>query len=327
MNAIHASDSRETAARELAFFFPKHNIPSIPSAQSKIQRTVAIIRPDAWQQHGASILAKIQEAGFQIAMQKQLTLTKEQAAEFYKEHTGKDYFDSLCTHMSSGPMMALCLAREDAVEKWRDMLGPKELEVAKQQAPASWRATFSTEGAQINPLHGSSSNEEVEKDMKFFFPVQHTLAVIKPTAMSEKDNILNKIKEAGFQVSLTKETHLTKEMAEQLYSQQKGKEFFGDLANIMSSGPSLFMVLSREDAVFGWRSLMGPTDPTKAKEENPNSLRAMFGKSMLENAVHGSSNPEQAKVAIQTFFGDVEFNPRGAMKGNDKVEDEAMKSS
>lgn len=48
----------------------------------------------------ASILAKIQEAGFQIAMQKQLTLTKEQAAEFYKEHTGKDYFDSLCTHMS-----------------------------------------------------------------------------------------------------------------------------------------------------------------------------------------------------------------------------------
>ena len=48
------------------------------------------------------------------------------------------------------------------------------------------------------------------------------------------DNIMGKIKEAGFQVSLSKETHLTKEMAEQLYSQQKGKEFFNDLTNIMS---------------------------------------------------------------------------------------------
>lgn len=314
MNAVHASDSRETAARELAFFFPKHNIPSVPSSQTKIQRTVAIIRPDAWQQYGTSILAKIQEAGFQIAMQKQLTLTKEQAAEFYKEHTGKDYFDSLCTHMSSGPMMALCLAREDAVEKWREMLGPKELEVAKQQAPTSLRATFSKEGAQINPLHGSASSEEVEKDMKFFFPVEHTLAVIKPSAMTEKDNIMSKIKEAGFQVSLSKETHLTKEMAEQLYSQQKGKEFYGDLTDIMSSGPSLFMVLSREDAVLGWRSLMGPTDPTKAKEENPNTLRAMFGKSTLENAVHGSSNENQAKEAIQKFFGNVELCPDRLVK-------------
>lgn len=53
----------------------------------------------------------------------------------------------------------------------------------------SLRATFSTEGAQINPLHGSSSKEEAEKDMKFFFPVERTLAVIKPTAMSEKGQI------------------------------------------------------------------------------------------------------------------------------------------
>ena len=50
--------------------------------------------------HADSIVAKIQEAGFEIALQKELTLTQEQAAEFYKEHEGKDYFDSLCAHMS-----------------------------------------------------------------------------------------------------------------------------------------------------------------------------------------------------------------------------------
>ena len=47
-----------------------------------------------------SIVGKIKEAGFEIALQKELTLSKEQAAEFYKEHEGKDYFESLCAHMS-----------------------------------------------------------------------------------------------------------------------------------------------------------------------------------------------------------------------------------
>lgn len=47
-----------------------------------------------------SIVSKIKEAGFEIALQKELTLSQEQAAEFYKEHEGKDYFESLCAHMS-----------------------------------------------------------------------------------------------------------------------------------------------------------------------------------------------------------------------------------
>ncbi len=50
--------------------------------------------------HTDEILQKIHEAGFEIALQKELTLTKEQAAEFYKEHKDKEYFDSLCAHMS-----------------------------------------------------------------------------------------------------------------------------------------------------------------------------------------------------------------------------------
>ena len=91
-----------------------------------------------------------------------------------------------------------------------------------------------------------------------------------------------------------------------------------------SSGPSLFMVLSRPDAVSGWRALMGPTDPDKAKEEQPdwwdhfinffvcvaniNSLRALFGADVTKNAVHGSSDPEKAKDAIKMIFGDVELD-------------------
>ena len=86
-------------------------------------------------------MAKIKESGFTVAFSKELTLTKEQAGEFYKELEDKEYYDSLCTKMSSGPMIALCLAREFAVEKWRNLIGPTSVEQAKDEAP-EWYALY-----------------------------------------------------------------------------------------------------------------------------------------------------------------------------------------
>lgn len=65
------------------------------------------------------------------------------------------------------------------------------------------------------------------------------------------------------------------------------------------------MILSKENAISEWREMMGPVDPELAKEVNPNSLRAHFAKSILENAVHGSSNSEHAMDNIGFIFGDV----------------------
>ena len=82
---------------------------------------------------------------------------------------------------------------------------------------------------------------------------------------------MDKIKEAGFNIAARKETEMTKEIAEQFYKDHTDKDYFGDLTDHMTSGPTLFMVLSREDAVDGWRSIIGPTDPEQAKEQNPDS--------------------------------------------------------
>ncbi|XP_013400539.1 thioredoxin domain-containing protein 3 homolog isoform X1 [Lingula anatina] len=320
-NALHGSDSQDTATRELAFFFPNFVMPGSPAAKSaakpQVQRTLALIRPDALTEHKDAILEKIQEAGFTIAMQKEVQLTKEQAEEFYKEHKDQPYFEELTNRMSCGPLLALSLARDDAVDAWRGMLGPKEVDKAKEEAPESLRAQFAVEGVEINPVHGSDSPTTAQQELEYFFPMQQTLAVVKPDAYKTKDEIMELIKEAGFHIAARKETELTPDIVQQLYKEHEGKEYYGDLVEHMTSGPTLFMVLSKENAVEGWRGIIGPTDPAKAKEEAPDSIRAQFGSDVKANAVHGSSDVEHAKEAITAIFGDLVFEKDGTLKGEE----------
>ncbi|XP_054754223.2 thioredoxin domain-containing protein 3 homolog isoform X12 [Lytechinus pictus] len=317
MNAMHGADSSETAARELAFLLPNFNIPIVPGTgpPPAIEKTLALIRPSALKDHKDEMIQKIQEAGFEVCLQKMVQLTEEQAKEFYKEQEGTPHFEDLIREMTSGEVLALGLAKESAIQSWRNFIGPTTIDEAKEKAPESLRAQYSVPEAQINVVHGSDSVETAEKELGFFFPKQTTLAVIKPDAAGEhKEAIIEKIKEAGFNISLQRDLELNKELASKLYLEHEGKEFYENLIEHMSSGLSMVMVLSREDAVDGWRTLMGPTDPEYAREHAPESLRALLGKDVLQNAVHGSSNPEEAKTRIERLFPDVEVLPGGEVK-------------
>ncbi|XP_070186056.1 thioredoxin domain-containing protein 6-like isoform X18 [Littorina saxatilis] len=321
MNALHGSDSKETAARELAFFFPHMDAPKLHTKKKDVQRTLALIRPDAFASQKDEILQKIKDAGFEIALSKVVSLSREQAENFYKEHEGQPYFEDLVTRMSSGPMLALGLARDDAVTGWREMLGPPDLEEAKTNAPDSLRAQFALDENPLNQLHGSDSPETAKVEIDYFFPVEQTVAMIKPDAYGTKDAIIEKIHEAGFRIAAQKEDHITKEIAEAFYEDQKDKDYFNDLVEHMISGPTMFMVLSREDAVEGWRKVIGPTDPDEAKEQAPDSLRAQFGQDVLQNAVHGCSNKEDAQQKIKKIFGHLEFAADGEKEQQAKTED------
>lgn len=129
---------------------------------------------------------------------------------------------------------------------WREMLGPDDVQVAKSEAPESLRAQFvsddvgieeEVEGEKqirlINLIHGSSTLDEVEKDMGFFFPVERTVAVIKPDAYANRDEIVERIKAAGFHVVARKDMQLTEEVARQLYAESEDKPFFEDLVHHM----------------------------------------------------------------------------------------------
>ncbi|KAI9348519.1 nucleoside diphosphate kinase [Obelidium mucronatum] len=140
--------------------------------------------------------------------------------------------------------------------------------------------------------------------------MERTLALLKPDVYPDhKDKIMAKIKAEGFTIVGEKEVVLDKGRADEFYREQQGKPFFEDLTNWMSNTPVYAMVLERSGAVKGWRLLMGPTNSDKAREEFPQSIRALFGTDGLRNAVHGADSPAEAARQIGFFFGS-EVSPK-----------------
>ncbi|KAI9142275.1 nucleoside diphosphate kinase [Paraphysoderma sedebokerense] len=132
------------------------------------QRTLAIIKPDAYQ-HENHIIHIIQQNGFDIIDKKRIHLTVDQATEFYSDHIGKSFFNALVNFMISGPIIVLCLYKDNSITEWRSLIGPTDSKKARETAPNSVRAQFGTDN-QRNAVHGSDSDVNAEREIKFFFP-------------------------------------------------------------------------------------------------------------------------------------------------------------
>jgi nucleoside-diphosphate kinase len=136
--------------------------------------------------------------------------------------------------------------------------------------------------------------------------MEKTFAIIKPDACKRNiaGKILAKIEEKGFRVIAMKKTAMTRKQAEGFYAVHRGKPFFDSLADFMSSGPCIVMVLEKENAIAAWRTLMGATNPANA---DPGTIRKEFAQSVEANSVHGSDAPETAEYEIKYFFSVLEF--------------------
>ncbi|KAJ3101241.1 Thioredoxin domain-containing protein 3 [Phlyctochytrium bullatum] len=320
-NAVHGSDSPTSAAREIHVIFGER----VSSTPGVIQQTLALIKPDAYPDHKAEIVEAIVADGFVIVKEEEVRFTKEKAEEFYKEHAGKGFYEELTSWMSSAPIYALVLQKEDGIAAWRALAGPTNSEKARESSPASVRARFGTDGSK-NAVHGSDSPASAEREIKVVFgdsvapikashsepaaagathgSLERTLALIKPDAYpAKKDEILASIRGEGFLVLKEEEVHFTKEKAEEFYKEHTGKPFYEDLTTWMSSAAIYAMVLEKEGAISGWRALAGPTNSEKARESAPNSIRARFGTDGSQNAVHGSDSPASAEREIGVVFG------------------------
>lgn len=133
-----------------------------------------------------------------------------------------------------------------------------------------------------------------------------TFGIIKPDAVAQGaiGKIIDRILANGFKIRAMKLIHQTKKQAEGFYAVHRGKGFFDELTDFMSSGPCVVMVLEKENAVKAWRDLMGATNPAEAAE---GTLRKEFASSIGENAVHGSDSDENAAIEIAYFFSQLEL--------------------
>ena len=131
--------------------------------------------------------------------------------------------------------------------------------------------------------------------------MEQTFAIIKPHAVLElkTGKIIDMIESAGFEIVRMDKILMSQNQAEALYQEHQGKPFYQGLVARITSSPVIVLQLQKEHAILAWRDLMGATNPANALQ---GTIRALFGKSIDENATHGSDSIASAARELAIFF-------------------------
>jgi nucleoside-diphosphate kinase len=131
-----------------------------------IQRTLAIIKPDAVAKGvTGQIITRIENGGFRILAAKMIHLSLDQARGFYVVHEERPFYGSLCAFMAQGPCVPMVLEGENAIQRWRDLMGATDFTKA---APGTIRRDVAS-SIEANAVHGSDSPESAAFEIPYFF--------------------------------------------------------------------------------------------------------------------------------------------------------------
>ena len=133
---------------------------------SNIEQTLSIIKPDAVERNlQDQIKNELKNNGFEVLKEKKIHIAKDEAEKFYKVHESKPFYNDLCTYLSSGPIVVMCLQKENAVLENRQLMGATNPKDAEE---GTLRKKY---GISIdkNSVHGSDSVENAKIELEFFF--------------------------------------------------------------------------------------------------------------------------------------------------------------
>ncbi len=136
--------------------------------------------------------------------------------------------------------------------------------------------------------------------------MERTLVIIKPNAVQREiiGEIISRIEKRGFKIIAMKMFLITKELAERHYREHMGKVFYNELIDMITSGPSVLMILEGENAVEVVRNMCGATDPRKAL---PGTIRGDYGMRITQNIIHASDSISASESEIEIFFREEEI--------------------
>jgi len=131
-----------------------------------LERTLSIIKPDATSAgHIGEIITRLEREGLRILAMRMLRLSRAEAEGFYAVHRGKPFFNDLTAFMSSGPIVVMVLEGEDAINRYRQIMGATD---PAKAAPGTLRKQFAS-NIQNNAVHGSDGPETARSEISYFF--------------------------------------------------------------------------------------------------------------------------------------------------------------
>lgn len=132
-----------------------------------MERTFAMIKPDAIAAHNSGkIIDMIEQNGFTILGMEKTKLSKEKAQTFYAVHKDRPFFGELVDFVTSGPVIIMCLEKDDAIKSWRNLMGATD---PANAAEGTMRKLFGTDVGH-NAVHGSDAPETAKQELTLFFP-------------------------------------------------------------------------------------------------------------------------------------------------------------
>lgn len=268
---------------------------------TRTEKTLALLTSEAFPKMG-EIINLLQDKKFRITKMKMCEVTPKEAINQQE----------IIDYISKGPVLAMELLGDNAITAWKEFIGCEE---DKDISPSALSLIARYENEHM--IFGSSSATEAARQLEFFFPTSSSLrkntaimedctcCVIKPHAVAEglTGNILNAVLDAGFQITAIQMFYLERANAEEFFEVYKGvvPEYMS-MVSEMISGPCIAIAIRAQDAPKAFRDFSGPADPEIACHLRPRSLRALYGKTKIKNAVHCTDLPTDGLLEVEYFF-------------------------
>ncbi|KAK0084944.1 hypothetical protein PV325_006044 [Microctonus aethiopoides] len=296
-------------------------ITDIPDAATKnilcktMQKTFAILKPNVVDKMG-EIFKIITAHNLQIVNVRMGNFKEKDVERFYKNN------DQFPSQMTSGPVVLLTLVGENAVTRWNELIGDNDNNKMNKNKFISLSARYG-EDAIKNGFYGSPNVETAKSEIEEYFPnlkskrtidtsatfKNCTLCIILPHAVQTKliGDIVNDIQKANYKISAIQSFNINPVDADEFLEVYKGimSEYSAMVAEL-HSGPCIAMEITHENPSLAvteeFRKFCGPKDPDIARKIRPNTLRAKYGISKVQNAIHCSDLPTDGLLEVEFFF-------------------------